>query len=93
MFASMFKLQSEPAGPAIIRVPGGRRIARLVAVLDFLTTLFTIALALILAPDEPNKPLAVLKIVGLSAILVLTGVAIFYRPRIRAFLTHTIIAS
>ena len=89
LFAAMFKLQSVPAGPEMIRVPGGRPIARLVATVGFLTTVFTIALALLPSPDEPNKPLAVLKIVGLSAILVLMGVAIFYRPRIRAFLMRT----
>jgi hypothetical protein len=34
-------------------------------------------------PDEPNKPLAVLKIIGLSGLMVLIGVAIFYGPKIR----------
>jgi amino acid transporter len=85
LFASMFKLQSTPAGPEVIRVPGGRPIARLVAIVGFLTTVFTIALSVMPPPDEPNKPLAVLKIVGLSGILVLMGVAVFYRPRIKSF--------
>jgi glutamate:GABA antiporter len=93
LFASMFKLQAEPAGPQIIRVPGGRPIARLVATLGFVVTLFTIALALLPSPDEPNKPLAIFKTVGLSGVLVLTGVAVFYRPRIRAFLTRSRSAS
>jgi hypothetical protein len=81
----MFKLQSEPAGPGVIRVPGGKPVARLVATVGFLTTIATIAISVLPQPDEPNKPLAVLKIVGLSAILVLIGVALFYRPKIRAF--------
>jgi hypothetical protein len=81
----MFKLQSTPAGPEVIRVPGGRPIARLVAIVGFLTTVFTIALSVMPPPDEPNKPLAVLKIVGLSGILVLMGVAVFYRSRIKSF--------
>jgi amino acid transporter len=85
LFASMFKLQATPAGPEVIRVPGGRPIARLVAIVGFLTTVFTIALSVMPPPDEPNKPLAVLKIVGLSGILVLMGVAVFYRPRIKSF--------
>ena len=28
LFAAMFKLQSEPAGPEVIRVPGGKPVAR-----------------------------------------------------------------
>ena len=89
LFAAMFKLQSSPAEAEIMRVPGGRAMARLVATVGFLTTVFTIALALLPAPDEPNKPLAVLKIVGLSGILVLMGVAVFYRPKIKKLLTRS----
>ncbi len=82
LFAAMFKLQSEPAGPDVIRVPGGKPIARLVAIVGFLTTSATIAISLLPPPDEPNKPLAVFKVVGSCGLLVLIGVAIFYRPRI-----------
>ena len=89
LFASMFKLQSQPAGSQTIRVPGGRPIARLIAILGFVTTVFTIALALLPSPDEPNKPLAVLKIVGLSGILVMLGVAVFYRPQIKRLLVRS----
>ena len=83
LFAAMFKLQSQPAGLEVIRVPGGKPVARLVAIVGLLTTTATIAISVLPPPDEPNKPLAVLKIVGLSALMVLMGVAIFYRPRIR----------
>jgi hypothetical protein len=78
----MFKLQSEPAGPDVIRVPGGKPVARLVAIIGFLTTSATIAISLLPPPDEPNQPLAVFKVVGSCGLLVLIGVAIFYRPRI-----------
>ena len=88
LFAAMFKLQSETASPGIIRVPGGKPVARLVAIVGFLTTSFTIALSLLPPPDEPNKALAVLKIVGLSGVLVLMGVAIFYASRIQNFLAQ-----
>jgi hypothetical protein len=79
----MFKLQSEPAGPGVIRVPGGKPVARLVALVGLATTTLTIIISLLPPPDEPNKPLAVFKIVGLSGLLVLIGVAVFYGPRIR----------
>ncbi len=85
LFAAMFKLQSEPAGPDVIRVPGGKPVARLVAIVGFITTSLTIAISLLPPPDEPNKPLAVIKVVGLCGLLVLIGVAIFYQPRIRGF--------
>src|SRR5436189_6288950 len=57
LFAAMIKLQREPAGADVIRVPGGSAVAKLVATVGFLTTGLTIALSLIPQPDEPNKPL------------------------------------
>jgi amino acid transporter len=77
LFAAMIKLQREPAGPDVIRVPGGKPVAILVAIVGLLTTSLTIVLSLIPQPDEPNKPLAVLKIVGGTAALVLVGVWIY----------------
>ena len=88
LFAAMFKVQAEPAAPDVIRVPGGKPVARMVAIVGFLTTSLTIAISLLPPPDEPNKALAVLKIVGLSGVLVLTGVAIFYGSRIRKFVAQ-----
>jgi amino acid transporter len=84
LFAAMFKLQGEPAGRDVIRVPGGRPVAQLVAIVGFVTTTATIVLSLIPQPDEPNKPLAVLKIVGLSGLLVLIGAGIYWAGRRRA---------
>src|SRR5277367_1394178 len=78
LFAAMIKLQREPAGPDVIRVPGGKQVARLVAIVGFATTTFTIGLSLIPQPDEPNKLLAVIKIVGLSGLLVLIGAWIYW---------------
>jgi glutamate:GABA antiporter len=88
LFAAMYKLQSEPSGPGVIRVPGGKPVARLVAIVGFLTTVATIAISVLPPPDEPNKLLAVLKIVGLSGLLLLIGVAIFYGSQIRSSLAR-----
>jgi glutamate:GABA antiporter len=77
LFAAMIRLQREPAVADVIRVPGGSTVAKLVAILGFATTALTIALSLIPQPDEPNKPLALLKIVGGTGALVLVGVAIY----------------
>jgi amino acid transporter len=84
LFASMFKLQSEPAGEEIIRVPGGRPAAYVLSILGFATTLFTIALSVLPPPDEPNKPLAVFKIIGGCGALVLIGVGLYWTGRRRA---------
>jgi glutamate:GABA antiporter len=78
LFASMLKLQSEPAGADVIRVPGGRPVATLVAVVGLLTTTLTIVLSLIPQADEPNKPLYVLKVIGLTAIPVAIGAWIYW---------------
>jgi len=78
LFAAMFKLQGEPAGLDVIRVPGGTPMAKLVAAVGFLTTTLTIVLSLIPQPDEPNKPLALFKVVGGCAALLLIGVWIYF---------------
>jgi len=65
-------------------VPGGTIVAKLVATLGFVTTALTIVLSLIPQPDEPNKPLALLKIVGGCAALVLIGVGIYVAGKHRA---------
>ena len=84
LFASMFKLQSQPAGEEVIRVPGGKPMAYALSILGFTTTAFTIALSVLPPPDEPNKPLAVLKIVGGCGALVLIGVWLYWAGKRRA---------
>jgi amino acid transporter len=83
MFASMIKLQSEPAGPDVMRVPGGRPVATLLGGLGFTVTAAAIVLALIPAEDEPNKALAVTKVAGLTALLFLAGMAVYAGGRRR----------
>jgi glutamate:GABA antiporter len=83
MFASMIRLQSEPGGPGIFQVPGGRPVATALAGLGFATTLISIALALIPADDEPNKMLAVVKVAGLTLVLVAAGTLVYVLGRRR----------
>jgi amino acid transporter len=78
LFAAMFWLQKEKAGPEVIRVPGGTVMARMVSCLGFVTTLVTIIVSLFPSPDESNKLLAVIKVVGLTAGLVLLGWLLYY---------------
>ena len=52
--------------------------------LGFLVTLAAIVLACVPADDDPNKVLAVVKIVGGSAVLVAAGAIIYYMGKRRA---------
>jgi amino acid transporter len=83
MFASMIRLQREPAGPEVIRVPGGRPVAIGLAALGFTTTAVSIVLALIPAEAEPDKLLAVTKVAGLTILLVASGAFVYFLGRRR----------
>jgi amino acid transporter len=81
MFAAMIRLQREPAGPGVMRVPGGPGVATALAALGFFTTAASIVLACVPPDDEPNKTLAVVKIVGASIVLVVIGAGIYVAGR------------
>ena len=84
VFAAMIKLQREPAGLEIIRAPGGKPVAVFISVIGLLTTTATILLSVVPPGDEPNKPLAVLKIVGGTAALMAVGGWIYSAGKNRA---------
>jgi amino acid transporter len=77
LFGAMIRLQSTPAGPEVRRVPGGRPVAIALASVGLASTAMTIVLSAIPAADEPNKPLAIAKVVGGTAVLIGAGVAVF----------------
>jgi glutamate:GABA antiporter len=81
MFAALIRVQNEAAGPDVMCVPGGRPVATILGGLGFLTTAIAIVLACIPAAEEPNKPLAVAKIVGLSAALLAVGALVYMAGR------------
>ena len=78
MFAAMAVLQREPAAPGVIRTPGGAPVARLLAAVGFVVSVAAIVLACVPADDDPNKALAVIKIVGGSAVLVAAGALVYF---------------
>jgi amino acid transporter len=84
MFAAMIVLQREPAGPGVMRVPGGKPVAILLAVTGFVVTALSIVLACIPQDEEPNKTLAVVKVVGSSAILGGVGAVVYWLGRRRS---------
>jgi glutamate:GABA antiporter len=78
MFTAMIRVQREPAGPEVIRVPGGKPVAILLAVLGLITTIISSVLACIPPADEPHKVLAVAKILGSSALMVAIGAVVYW---------------
>ena len=84
MFAALIKVQDEPVGPDVIRVPGGKPVAIALAVLGFFTTAVAIVLACVPPDDEPNKMLAVVKVVGASVALVAIGTIVYWLGKRRA---------
>jgi glutamate:GABA antiporter len=83
LFASTLRLQRVPAGPEVFKVPGGRPVAIALALIGMASTLITIGLSTIPADDEPNKPLAVFKTVGMTALLIALGVGVYAMGRRR----------
>jgi glutamate:GABA antiporter len=83
MFCAVIRLQREPAHPGVIRIPGGKPVAIVVALIGLLTTAVSSILACIPPADEPDKVLAVVKLLGSSAALVLTGAVVYWLGRRR----------
>lgn len=63
--------------PSGLAIPGGRVTVSIASVIGLVTTIATIVLSTLPAPDEANKPLAVIKIIGLAVLLVLIGVVLY----------------
>ena len=74
----MIRLQREPAEPGVIRVPGGRPVAIALAAVGMLTTTAVIIGSVIPDASEPNKALAVWKIIALSVVLLGGGVGLYW---------------
>lgn len=77
LFAAMAKVQSRAVGAEVMRVPGGRPVAFTLAGLGFLTTMLTIVLAAVPTDDEPNKLLAVAKVVLATVFAIASGALVF----------------
>jgi amino acid transporter len=78
MFSAVIRFQREPVGPGVMRIPGGKPVAILMAVLGLATTAISSILACIPPDDEPNKVFAVIKLLGSSACLVAVGAVIYW---------------
>ena len=84
LFAAVIRVQDEPVGPEVIRIPGGKPVARVVACIGFLTTLFAAVLSLFPSSDDPHIFLAAAKILGSTAVLVGVGIALYWIRKSKA---------
>jgi amino acid transporter len=87
LFFAMIRLQHEPAPAGVMRLPGGKPVAVVVASVGLITTLLTIVLAVIPPADEPHKAVAIAKVLGSTLLLVGAGVGVFFSRTWRENLT------
>jgi amino acid transporter len=91
-FAAALKVQGLPAPPGVIRPPGGRATAIVLASMGLFVTLAAMVFAVVPDPAETNKPLAIAKVVGSMVLLVGIGQAVYLRgARRRAGATAALI--
>jgi glutamate:GABA antiporter len=67
LFASAIKLRAKP-------------LVIVAATIGFITTTCAIVLAAFPADDEPNKPLAVVKVLGLTVLMLGGGALVYFKP-------------
>ena len=83
MFAALIRLQNEPAESGVVRIPGGKPVAIAVAIVGFVATVLVVIGSVIPDASEPNKVLAVTKIVLLSLALVGVGAGLYWTGKRR----------
>jgi amino acid transporter len=84
IFGALIRVQREAPGPSVARIPGGKPVAILLGCLGLCTTSITIFLSLLPAPDDPHKTLAVIKVIGLSALTIGIGAGLYLAGARRA---------
>jgi len=82
LFAAAIRLRGEARVPGF-RIPGGSTGVAILGVVGLVTTLGSIFLSLVPAEDNPSPGLAVVKVLGLTIVMVALGVAVYVRGRRR----------
>src|SRR5207253_47507 len=77
LFASAIQLARGAPAANDLKIPGGRATVVATALVGLFTTLGAIVLSLVPRADEPNKLLAVGKVVGMTALLLAGGAALY----------------
>ncbi len=81
VFATAIKLRGEAAAPGEVRIIGGSATVYVASAVGFATTAVSIVLAVFPADDEPNKTLAVVKVLFLTALMLGGGAAVYLRGK------------
>jgi amino acid transporter len=84
LFGAAIRLSGGARRPGEMRVPGGRATIVVLAFVGLMTTVGATVLAFLPAPDEPNPTLAICKVIGLSAIILGAGAAVYATAKVRA---------
>jgi glutamate:GABA antiporter len=80
LFAAAIKLRGEAQSPGF-RIPGGRRMVAVLGTLGFFTTIASIVLALFPSENVPHPTLAVVKVVGLTVVMLAAGIAVYWKGK------------
>lgn len=84
MFAALIRLQRQPVEAGVVTIPGGKPVAITLAIVAFITTCAVIVASVIPDPGEPNKVLAVAKVVFFSVLLIGGGIGSYALGKRRA---------
>ena len=77
MFAALIRVQRFPLPPGAFRLPGGAPVAITLGAVGFTTTAVSCILSLIPDPTDPNPVLSIVKVGGLTIVMVGIGVALY----------------
>jgi glutamate:GABA antiporter len=81
LFAAMIRLQWRAFPSDAVRLPGGKRFAIPLACLGLFSTTAAIILSLFPSEDEGNPAVALFKLIGMTLVLLVAGVAVYWRGR------------
>lgn len=84
LFGAAIRLSAGVPASGEVRIPGRRVTVVAVAMLGLGTTMFSIGLAFLPPPDEPNATLAIFKVVGVTAAVLLAGAMIYAIGSVRS---------
>ena len=77
----MIRLQWRAIPADAVRLPGGNRFAIPLACVGFFSTTAAIILSLFPAEDERNPGAALFKLIAMTVVLLISGVAVYLRGR------------
>ena len=84
IFAALIRVQSYIVGDNVAHIPGGKPVAVLLGAVGFMGTLIVIVGSAYPDPAEPNKVLAVVKVLLLTIVLLGGGAAAYWLGKRRA---------